>query len=178
MSCVVALKDKNNLYFGADTSTGFDFTNIKTKDKKVFKKLNILFGTTGDITWKNIIKRKILPSIEKHEDIEDFIYNKLFDNIRKILDNFDIGLSKLLVGIENRIFMFYYKTDISITEIDNNYISIGCGKDYALGSLYSTEKNTKNLIIDPEERVLLALESASVFDGRVNNQFEIINNKE
>jgi len=70
-----------------------------------------------------------------------------------------------LVAHEGRLFSI--QSDYQVGEAVRGYHAIGCGADYALGSLASTEH------LPPEERVRKALECAELFNGGVRAPFTI-----
>ncbi len=65
--------------------------------------------------------------------------------------------------------MFEIASDFQVGEVLKNYVSVGCGCSYALGSMYSTEKSSK----DPKSRIVIALEAAQEFSAGVREPFII-----
>jgi ATP-dependent protease HslVU (ClpYQ) peptidase subunit len=75
-------------------------------------------------------------------------------------------MSELIIGIKGRIFII--EDDWQVTEYIHDYLAIGSGSPYALGSLYSTTD------LPPNERVQKALEAADQFSITVCQPFDYI----
>ena len=63
--------------------------------------------------------------------------------------------------------LFTIQSDYQVAEVADNYTAVGCGQDYALGSLYATLESI------PTKRIKLALETAAYFSAAVRPPFVI-----
>ena len=83
----------------------------------------------------------------------------------RIENNEDTG-GTFLIGYRGRL--FEVQDNFQILETLESYASVGCGCDYALGSLYATKDHP------PRERVQKALEAAEMFSAGVCKPFNIL----
>ena len=79
------------------------------------------------------------------------------------IDNNEI----FLVAYKNRLFRI--ENDFQVAESLNGIDAVGCGADYALGSLHILTKQN----LTPKEKVLKSLETASFFSAGVSKPFVI-----
>jgi hypothetical protein len=108
-------------------------------------------------------------------DIMTYMHTIFIDSIRKCFniggfatnENGEESGGQFLIGYKGNLFKIHndYQIGISI----NNYEAIGCGEQFCLGSLYSTE----NMNLSIEERIILALKSAEQFHAAVHCPFII-----
>lgn len=186
MTAIIGMIDQETgiTYIGADSLGSNGCSKVVRKDKKVFKLKdtpNALIGFTSSyrmgqlLMYANgLIDKRDEPNIN-HE----YITTKFIPNTIKLFENggFNTNNSGAKKG---GFFMLAYKDklwgiecDYQVSESVDNYIAMGIGERFALGSLYSTE-NTK---LTPIERIHLALQSASKFAIGVAPPFYIMNTK-
>lgn len=185
MTCVVALKHEGVVYIGADSLATMGEAKSAIIEKKVFKDINcneLLIGYSG---WLNIGLMKYESLVDESDITEnrinrEYIFTTLLNKIRENASKLNIVSEvesikylqgSLLVAYADQLYSIDNTFDIQ--EI-NDFVAIGSGRPYAMGSLYSTEKMK---MMDPSERIILALESAEVFDTGVGGPFYVLNTK-
>lgn len=176
MTCIVGIVNNNKVYIGGDTLGSNGHSKIERYDVKVFKKDNFIFGCCGSYRMGNLIRYKMkMPKIEKDIDVMEYMVVDFIDELRKTMreggflkteNGVDEG-GFFLVGYKDRLFKV--ECDFQVAEVLCGYDSTGSGEDFALGSLYSTQKLT------PRKRIQIALEAASFHCVSVGGEFTIIN---
>jgi ATP-dependent protease HslVU (ClpYQ) peptidase subunit len=182
MTCIVGLIENGVTYIGGDSCGSNGYSKVTRVDKKVFKLKdtpNAILGYTSSFRMgqllmyaTGLIDKRDEPNID-HE----YLVTKFIPNVTKLFS--DGGYLKTDSGEkEGGCFLLSYKDKLYKIESDfqvgisiDNYDACGCGEDYALGSLNTTENSN----LSPVERIHLALQAASKFSVGVSAPFYIIN---
>ena len=106
------------------------------------------------------IRHNFKPPIPKaNVNLDKFMYTDFLISLRNFYENWWVDISKesdfgMLIAFKGRIFE-HHAVDMSLTEYDEEYLAMGSGSDFALGSLWTTQhqKNGKR-------RAQLAVEAA------------------
>jgi ATP-dependent protease HslVU (ClpYQ) peptidase subunit len=178
MTCIVGLIDKDRtIWIGGDsafdTSTGI----IQSKNPKVYKKGEFIFGISGYLSVSHALTHTMaFPDCYEKQDPLTYIINNFIPDYRNALHQ--LGLIEMENGIERnrseilvgyRGHLFSIGTDFSVLESLEDFFAVGSGSVYAMGALYAT----RYLKLEPKLRLELALESASMYDEAVCPPFEI-----
>lgn len=175
MSVVVAIKEGNKIFLGADsqvTKGGTRTTLHNPNNYKIWKvdgSDNALMGQVGNVRDGNIVRlmtnviddydeyndrvnyrfvvKYLVPEIIKN--LQDAHYIKQNDNAIDSLD------SCFLFAFKDKLFLINY--DLAVIEVDD-YTAIGSGSDQAIGSLLSTEGQ------DPKTRIIKAIKASAATD--------------
>ena len=183
MTVCVALrvKHKNNkttVIVAADSSVCLPPTEVySTVDAKVFEYGAYTFAFAGDFLTGQVVKHRFIPPEppEDPDDLTRFMAVTFVDKLRECFA--DAGLftkepdikaqdTEFIVVVNKRL--FWLGGDMSVLELTDNYIAIGAGKEYALGSLSSTA-NMKVL-----DRVEKAMKAAEAHCPWVSRPFHIV----
>lgn len=185
MTCIVAIKDKGKIYFGADSYLSDSDTDIAypIKSPKVFKNGPFIFAYCGSVRAGKVFQYDLelpnpdLDNLDKYMNRE-FITalmdcaerNKLVIDISKDSNGNETenDVADLIVGIGGRLFEI--QAHVQAVEHYENYVALGSGLKFALGSLYTTE----GLDVEPKERLKLALESAAKYAMSVGKPFNYL----
>jgi len=187
MSVVVAIKEKDNVYIGADSQVIKGGTRTMLKNPNNYKVWTVnnanhcLMAHVGNLRDGNVVRtmdglvsdynvyknhigfdfvvRKVLPDIIK--ELKDFGYIK--DG--PVFEEMD---SSFLFAYEDQLFLI--GSDGSVLEIDD-YCAIGSGSDQAIGSLLSTEGE------DPIARIIKAIKASAASDIYVDYPIIITDTK-
>jgi ATP-dependent protease HslVU (ClpYQ) peptidase subunit len=174
MTCIVGLIDGNRVWLGGDSAgvAGLDIT--VRADPKVFPNGPFLIGFTSSFRMGQLLAYRLkTPARPPEMDIFRFMVMDFVDEVRNCLkdggyaqrtNDVESGGS-FLVGYHGRLFSI--QSDYQVCEAIRGYHAIGCGADYALGSLASTVGQPA------EQRVRKALECAEQFNGGVRAPFLI-----
>lgn len=189
MTVIVGLKDnKNNVYMGADSVISFGDTTINTSaaDKKIICRNGYIFGITGYSRIATILRSS------NFTEFEDFVPDsdgKVYSDIGTLYEFMTVvfveqlrevfhkrGYSTIDNNAENFVgsILVYHAGGLfsigaaySVLEVDD-YFSIGCGGNLALGSLATTKNIEK---IKPMDRIRLALRAAEKHNAHCGSPF-------
>ena len=198
MSVVVAIKEKDRIYIGADSQVtkGGTRTTLKNPNNyKVWKvdgSDNCLMGHVGNLRDSNVIRlmRNVVDSYDEfyrrvdYRFVVNYLVPEIVKNLKdaqyiKVTDNFiDYIDSSFLFAYKD--LLFHINSDLAVIEVDD-YIAIGSGANEAIGSLHSTVGQ------DPVRRIIKAIKSSVANDIYVDypiiisdtetTEFEVITEK-
>lgn len=174
MTVIVGLQHEGTVYMGGDAlacSGSGDAITLATS--KVFRKGDLLLGTTGDFRAAQLLRYALALPYHKHdEEITEYLVVELAAAVRdcfaehqyprKKEDDPDLGF---LIGYKGRLFCMH--PDWSVIELASGYYAIGSGDNAALGAFFATDGQ------EPEQRVQIALEAAAAFTTTVRGPFRI-----
>jgi len=175
MTCIVAVKHDGKVYMGGD-SAGVGGLDIITRlDPKVFINGEFLIGYTSSFRMGQLLRYMIMP--ERTENMKDdyqYMVTCVIPAVRKTLK--DGGYVKkenereeggfFLVGYRGHIYQI--ESDFQVGERIDEYDAMGCGGSYALGSLKMTHA------LNPQDRIISALETAAYFSAGVREPFKVV----
>lgn len=183
MTCIVGLNAKGKIWIGGD-SAGIDTDNllrVVRKDPKVFKLDNrFIVGYSGSFRFGQILRYKFTPP-EKPEEMDDYAYlvTDFMDALRtatkdggftKVDDSVEsLEEASAILGFNGRLYTI--EEDLQVGEMALPYCSLGCGSDFAFGSLHTGFQLSKRMA--PRKRIQMALEAASHFSAGVCPPFTI-----
>jgi ATP-dependent protease HslVU (ClpYQ) peptidase subunit len=174
MTCIVGLIDGNRVWMGGD-SAGVSGLNITVRsDPKVFHNGEFLIGFTSSFRMGQLLAFSLKPPARPEgKDVFPYMVTDFVDAVRSCLkeggyaqksNDAEQGGS-FLVGYQGRLFSI--QSDYQVAETTRGYHAIGCGSDYALGSIATSVGQP------PEQRVRTALECAELFNAGVRAPFLI-----
>ena len=174
MTCIVGLIDGNRVWLGGDSAgvAGLDIT--VRADPKVFPNGPFLIGFTSSFRMGQLLAFRLHPP-KRPEGMDVFRYmvTDFVDEVRNCLkeggyaqrNNDAEQGGSFLVAYHGRLFSI--QSDYQVCETNRGFHAIGCGADYALGSLASTAGQPA------EQRVRRSLECAELLNGGVRAPFRI-----
>ena len=176
MTCIVGMLNGNGVTIGADSAGVSGTALVIRKDPKVFINGDFLIGCTSSFRMIQLLQYSL--KVEKRPtkmDVHEYMCTTFIDSVRKTfkdggyLQKETDGEEKgglFLVGYEGRLFKI--DTDFQVGESFDGFESVGCGDDFALGSLCTTRGI---LDMSVEERITLALKVASERSSGVRPPF-------
>lgn len=174
MTCIVGLISDNKVYMGGDSAGVAGFDIRVRKDPKVFSNGEFLIGYTSSFRMGQLLRFNLSPPpLKEGQDIFEYMATSFVNAVRytlkdggytEISNNVESG-GFFLVGFRGRLFTI--ESDFQVQEVLDDYTALGCGENYALGSLYSTKG------LKPMERVEQALRTAEYFSAGVRGPFII-----
>lgn len=178
MTCIVGYLDKKTkkVTIGGDSAgvAGLDIT-IR-KDEKVFKVGDFIIGCTSSFRMIQLLRFSFKAPEIKSKNIYEYMCTDFINAVRECFKNggylqrYSDGDEKggtFLVAYKNRLFRI--ENDFQVAESLNGIDAVGCGADYALGSLHILSRQN----LTPKEKVLKSLETASFFSAGVSKPFVI-----
>lgn len=175
MTCIAGIVDNGKVFMGGDSAgVGGGSMHIRS-DRKVFKKNGFIFGFTSSFRMGQLIKYKLqIP--ESVCDIDDYMHTDFIDSIigcfkangyAEIKDGVVSG-GTFLVGFKGALYQI--DSDFQVAQCVENYDSVGCGKDAALGCLFGLEGGD----LPPDGKILKALKASERFSSGVRGPFYVI----
>ena len=176
MTCIVGMIDRksNKVIIGGDSLSSTNIFISSRKDTKVFKKGSFVIGCTSSFRMIQLLRFSlVLPEINK-KDIYEYMCTDFIDAVRECFSKGgflqkeqtgeEIG-GQFLVGYEDRLFII--DNDFQVGETYDEFNSIGCGSDFALGCIYLLRDKK----IPIENKIRQALEAAEHFSPFVKQPF-------
>lgn len=174
MTCVIAIKHAGRVYMGAD-SAGSDLYTIRTRsDPKIHQVGPFMFGFTTSFRMGQLLAHAFnAPDRDPRISTEKFMTTLFVDAVRNCLKqggyasktNETEAGGTFLVAYEGRVFCVY--DDYQVAEGALDYEAIGCGTNFAMGSLFTTTDTD----MAPADRITKALEAAATFSCGVRAPF-------
>lgn len=177
MTAIVGLVHDGRVLIGADSVGVGGWTAVHRADRKVFRAGPYVMGFTSSFRMGQILRWSFdAPDPTDTDDIDRFMCTTFVDAVRKAL--VDGGWAKkdaeqerggiFLVGVAGRLFAI--EEDFQVGAPADGYAAVGSGEPYALGALAATE----GLGLEPEKRVLTALEAAERHNIGVRGPFHLM----
>jgi len=188
MTCIVGVARDKTVFIGGDSLATDSASLAKTlrADPKVFVKDGMIIGFCGSFRMGQII-RYAFKTPARPKSVSDLEYLigtwvpaliDCFDkqgysgdkpaeskDESKVGGNFLLGYKGVLYEIEDD-----YQVGIPM----DNYASVGCGRELAMGSLFTSLRNPET---DPKDIIGVALEAAEAFSAGVQKPFVILESK-
>jgi len=189
MTCIVAIRGAKEIVVGGDSAESDMWTISCRDDTKFFARGPYIIGFCGSIRIGQIVRFKMKLPKPRAEDLQSkdkmlkFMCSKFIDDLAvalsqngALVSDDDDGSSMasssgLIVCVGGYLFCVY--PDLAVSTTTKNYIAMGSGESFALGSLYTTE-NTKQSCT---RRVLKALNAASEFSTTVAGPYHLFRSK-
>lgn len=178
MTCIVALKDGDRVYMGADSAGVGGYSRANRLDPKIYRVGGkMLIGFTTSFRMGQLLGYSLtLPHHHADVTIETYMATSFIDAVRTCLKTGGYAEKEkevesggtFLVAYKGRI--FGVQSDYQVAENAEAYNAVGCGEDLALGSLFTSERMTVN---GPRTRVEMALQAAAAFSAGVHPPFRI-----
>lgn len=185
MTCIVGLEQDGIVYIGGD-SAGIDSWNLAIcgrADEKVFitDSGEFIMGFSGSFRVGQLL-RYALETPEQSQKKDDMAYmvTDFVDAVRNMQrekgvlkkDNeLEEHEGAFLVGYKGKLYVV--ESDFQVGKPIENFTSIGCGSQVALGSMFAT----RNSNISPQNRIELALMAAEQYSAGVRGPFLILSLK-
>jgi ATP-dependent protease HslVU (ClpYQ) peptidase subunit len=179
MTCIVGIVEKEKVYIGGDSAGTAGYVQIKRKDPKVFIRGEFIIGYTSSFRMGQLLMfddRFRIREQKENENNFEYMVNAFIPAIQELFN--DGGYLKInnnikeggcfLVGYKNNLYRI--ESDFQVGESIENYSSVGCGEEIALGSLFTS----KDLDISPEEKIIKALEASAYYSTGVAAPFIVL----
>lgn len=161
MSCVIGLIDHKKVYIAADgLATTEDGEARPIIAIKIFKKGPYLVGFAGSIRTGQIIQRSRYAAPKSIWGWPDIIREQITEKGAMYSGEGHSEMQGSNFVIAHKGKLYEILSDFQINEVnETGFTSIGSGSMAAYGSLFTS----KDMGMTPEERLTLALDSASFF---------------
>lgn len=179
MTCIVGIvdKQKQRTFIGADSAASNGTNIFVRKDTKVFSLGPFVIGCTSSFRMIQLLRFSFSPPKIETNDIYQYMCTDFINEIRKtftsggfltkVTNGAEQG-GEFLVGYKDRL--FHIEADYQVGENVDGMDAIGCGMDFALGSLHTTIQTDMNI----EKRIYKALAVSEYLSVGVKGPFHII----
>jgi ATP-dependent protease HslVU (ClpYQ) peptidase subunit len=176
MTAIAGLVHDGKVLIGADSGGVAGWTLNVRKDAKVFANGPYVMGFTTSFRMGQLLRWSFKPPAPGKGSLERFMCTSWVDVARKALSDGgwatknaerEVG-GVLLVGVRGRLFRI--DEDWQVGEHGEGYAAVGSGEQVSLGALAATE----HLGLDPEKRVLAALEASERHNIGVRGPFHLL----
>lgn len=174
MTCVAGLVDGGKIYFGADSAGVADYDMLIRADEKVFINGPMLFGFCGSFRMGQLLRYALkIPDHPNGVDDARYLSTLFIDAVRccfkeggwaRKSEDAESG-GHFLVGYKGHI--YHIEADYQVGRRVDGFDAIGCGRQIALGSLFSTA----NTGMKPDRRLALAMNAAERMSAGVRSPF-------
>lgn len=140
MTTVIAVETLAGVTFGWDSQITYRHRAVHS-DVKVFANSGVVFGTSGDVRYGNILRYMDIPD-QNTDDTDRYVTNSLIPAMQQALKTADAAKmsdskidtdSVALVCVGGR--MYDIGSDLSWHRPNDGIYAIGSGSNYALGAL-------------------------------------------
>lgn len=176
MTCIVGLEHPDGVTIGGDSAAAVDDSVDVVEAPKVFKVGEYLIGYCESFRMGQLLAYRLRVPEQKCADDLEHLATVFVDRVREVLHKGGVAktteseegnVGALLVGYRGRLYSV--ETDYAVLRSARGYQAIGCGADFAIGSIGSTAGPA-------EKRVRLALTMAATHSGPVLPPFTILTN--
>lgn len=174
MTCIVGLVHRGGVYIGGDSAGISGFHLTVRADEKVFRVGEFTLGFTSSFRMGQLLRYKLtLSAVPRRQSLHRYMSTVFVDSVRECLkaggfltvsNGVESG-GDFLVGIRGQLFEVC--SDFQVGQNSDRMAAVGCGREIALGSLYSTTGN-------PVERLTTALKAAERFSAGVRRPFLVL----
>lgn len=181
MTCIVGWVHKGTIYMGGDSAAvgGMDI-KVRLEPKVFIVNNSFIIGFTGSIRMGQLLRFSLKPGMQRKSQTDyEYMCTDFINTVRKCFTAGGfMGKDKedgereeggsFLVGYHG--VLYEIASDFQVGINSEPYCSLGCGEDYAHGSLFTTAK----LNLSPQEKITYALETATHFSTGVRPPFIIL----
>lgn len=175
MTCIVGLVQDGKVWIGGDSAGVAGLSLTLRADAKVFRNGPFIMGFTTSFRMGQLLAHAFTPP-KRHLDQDVYTY-MVTDFVNATRDCLKAGGyaekqsegergGTFLVAYEGRLFKV--DSDYQVGEAIDAYDACGCGQEIAVGAMYATPH------LEPEKRILLALEAAERFSAGVRGPFTVL----
>jgi len=159
MTCIAGIMKDGKVYLAGERGASEGTYIVPIDRPKIWKNGPYVFGYAGTFN-SQIIQYNFNPPTPEG-NLDKFMHTKFLKALKTFYAEWDIGGKdsevSLIVGIKGRLYE-HDAEDLTLISYDRDYIAIGSGADYAMGSLHATQ-NYK----DPKRRLTQALDAAILY---------------
>ena len=161
VTCIVAVRKEDKIYMSGERGVSDDDMILASSTSKVWQLGPYIMGYAGAMDGERI-RHNFKPSLPTGNNIQKFMYTKFIKELRDFYNDWWVDVSKdsdfgMIICVKGQIFE-HSAADMSLTQYNNEYLTMGSGSSYAMGYLFATE-NQK----DARKRSIGAVASAIKF---------------
>ncbi len=174
VTCIVGLEHDGRVIIGGDSAGVAGYSITVRADTKVFRNGEFIMGFTSSFRMGQLLRYSLVPPAPQTWDVDRFMATDFISAVRDCLREGGYTRTEsgseaggvFLAGIRGRLYRI--DSDFQIGRSIDLYDAVGCGEEFALGSLHGSAH------LDPQDRVQLALEAAAHHSSAVCPPFHVI----
>lgn len=159
MTCVAGIAKDNKVYLAGERGASEGNYIVSIDKPKIWKNGKYIFGYAGTFDAQ-LIQYNFNPP-EPEGNIDKFMHSKFLKSLKTFYSEWEISGKDsdiaLLIGVKGRLYE-HNAENLTLISYNRDYIAIGSGSEYAIGSLHAT-RNHK----DPKRRLAIALDASCEF---------------
>jgi len=176
MTCIVGLVSDGHVYMGADSASVSlnQLTCRPTRIRKLFRRGPFLIGYTTSFRMGQLLEHWLeVPEQSSSQSDQEYMVKEFVEAARELLkkkgfstvdSNVESG-GTFLVGYHGCLYTMH--EDFQIGAMADDFDSVGCGYQFALGALAASPH------LKPQNRIRKALEVAAHFSAGVTGPFHV-----
>jgi ATP-dependent protease HslVU (ClpYQ) peptidase subunit len=177
VTCIVGIQHEGRVLIGGDScGAGPGWANKVRAEPKVFRNGPYVMGFTTSFRMGQLLRYALKPPTPTR-DLDRFMVTTFVDAVRTCLKEGGWARKdyereeggQFLVGVTGRLYAIH--SDYQVARTARGYDAVGCGQDYALGSLHATGTG------EPRRRIRQALQAAADMSGGVCAPFHVLEAK-
>ena len=175
MTCIVGIETNNGIVMGGDSAAAYEpQPHLRRDSKKVFERGDVLIGYTSSFRMGQLLQYRLeVPTHAKRYGDLEYLATVFADAVRdclgvggfKYVSSEQETGGQFLIGYRSRL--YFMDPDFHVNSFRRGYHAVGCGAEYALGSLHNEAELTR-------ESVVQALDAAATFSSFVCEPFHIV----
>lgn len=164
MTAIAGIVEDGKVWIGGDALSSNQGVSKVCAAPKVFVNGEFLIGYTSSFRMGQLLEYELSPPTpHEGENGMGFMVRQFIPAVKSTLqhggyqrnrDGEDFG-GVFIVGYRGELYRV--DSDFHVAEYRQNYLAIGCGEDFLLGSLHTTEQ----FELPPQERIQIALDAAA-----------------
>lgn len=171
MTCIAGIMKDGKVYLAGERGASEGNYIVPIDKPKIWKSGPYIFGYAGTFD-SQIIQYNFNPPAPEG-NLDKFMHTKFLKSLKSFYNEWDMGGKdsevSIIIGIKGRLYEHDADT-LTLISYDRDYLAIGSGADYALGSLHAT-RNHK----DPKRRLALALDAACILSTSCIGPIDFLN---
>jgi ATP-dependent protease HslVU (ClpYQ) peptidase subunit len=171
MTCIAGIMKEGKVYLAGERGASEGNYIVPIDKPKIWKNGPYIFGYAGTFD-SQIIQYNFNPPAPEG-NIDKFMHTKFLRALKTFYSEWDMGGKdsevSLLIGVKGRLYE-HDAEDLTMISYDREFIAIGSGADYAMGSLHAT-RNHK----DPKRRLALAIDAACQYSTSCIGPVDFLN---
>jgi ATP-dependent protease HslVU (ClpYQ) peptidase subunit len=153
MTCIAGIMKDGKVHLAGERGASEGSYIVSIDKPKIWKSGPYVFGYAGTFDAQIIQYNFVPPTPEGN--VDKFMHGKFLKSLKEFYNEWDIGGKdseiSLLIGIKGKLYE-HEAEGFTMISYDRDYVAIGSGADYAIGSLHATQNHK-----DPKRRLALAL---------------------
>lgn len=176
MTVIAAVVNENGSFIAGDRGASDDNIILPLAHPKVWQLGNYLFGYYGSMDGEKVMYNfePPVPTALQKKHIDKFMGNEFTKALKEFYDEHFVFVSEkecdfgMIIIAEGKMYEHDAGT-MSMTRFETDYLSLGSGSEYALGSLYTTQTWA-----DGKKRVRLAVEVATKYSPSCMQPIDVV----